>query len=101
MTKWADFLVSAVRYSDDRNRIDQLRVHADLDDRIGPGDIWLLPTLLNALKSGLVVHTVHRDCNCDLVKGGRLRTIELDGEIFVRTDDVIDRADLLDTLPEF
>ena len=41
MAKWADYCVSAVRYDDEGNHIDHLKVHRDLGDKLSVGDTWL------------------------------------------------------------
>jgi len=33
--KWADFLISAVRYDADKTHIERVRVHEDLGEKVG------------------------------------------------------------------
>lgn len=35
MAKWADYLISVVRYDEDHERIVKVRVHEDIGDKVG------------------------------------------------------------------
>jgi hypothetical protein len=37
MAKWADYLISEVKHSDDFRRIEKVKVHEDLGEKVGKG----------------------------------------------------------------
>ena len=50
MNKWADYLISAIRYEDDnlKNSIAYLKVHPDFGQEIGAGSTWTKEEVINA-----------------------------------------------------
>ena len=98
MAKWADFLISAVKY-DDNQRIVQVKQHTDTGENIGDGEIVDRMTLANNLKKGRTYSTVFsNDTNWKL--GDRIHLIRTGGEFAIRTDTNKVERDNLKFLPE-
>src|SRR4051812_24496793 len=57
-TKWADYGISAVRYNAAHSHIDRVRAHVDNGQTIGPGDEYLRPDVVAAIKRGVTFVTI-------------------------------------------
>ena len=91
MAKWADYLVSAVRFNAHGTHIDSLRCHAYNDTSAGPPQTF---------KAGKTFVTVTRDSAGDFRLGQRIQSVTLTYEYLkTRPDSVI--SDNLDELPKF
>ena len=98
MAKWADYLVSAVKYDDNR-KIVQARQHEDTGSDIGDGQLVDRMTIANNLKKGRSYATVFsNDANWKL--GDRIHLIRAGGEFSIRTDSNKVERDNLKYLPE-
>ena len=98
MGKWADFLVSGVKYDSNR-KITQVIQHKDLDDIIGDGEVIDRATLATNLKSGLSYFTLFNgDSKWRL--GDKINFIRVGGEYSIRTDKNKVEFDNLKFLPE-
>ena len=67
MEKWADYLISAVRYEDNMNGkvISYFKIHRDNGDSVGKGSTWTKEEVLNAMQRGETFITISR------VNGGK------------------------------
>lgn len=100
MAKWADYLVSAVRFNAHGTHIDSLRCHADNDTSAGPPQTFSRKTVVDAIKAGKTFVTVTRDSAGDFRLGQRIQSVTLTYEYLkTRPDSVI--SDNLDELPKF
>ena len=100
MTKWADFLISAVRYSKDHKFITEVKGHEDKDDSLGQEMIVDRATVADNVKKGRKYMTVYSAGN-NWRKGNMVRSFILDGEVFIRSDKNKVGRDNLGTLPQF
>jgi hypothetical protein len=102
MNKWADYLISAVRYKTDSSSkvIAYFKVHTDNGNSIGESITWSKEELLEALVKGNSFVTIIKKENGKWTKGMEV-TISSNKEIFVRTDFRNIPEDLLESLPEF
>ena len=99
MVKWADFLISAVRYSADHKYITELRQHEDLDGSVGEGIIVKREDVADSIKRGKSYRTIfNSDPKWKI--GDEVRTFMVDGEFFIRTDKNKVNRDNLGLLPE-
>jgi len=102
MTKWADYLVSAVRYEPGSNNriITYFKVHEDIGNSIGESRTWTKDELLNELIRGKTFATILKDQNGKWIKGEEV-TISSFKEIFVRSDFKNVPGDYLQNIAEF
>ena len=86
MVKWAQYLISEVRYSPDHKRILQVKQHEDLDDKISEGKIVDKEIVASNLKKGKTYMTIYNTSSKTWKKGEKIRGFLVDGEYFIRTD---------------
>jgi len=101
MAKWADFGISAVRYSSDEAYIDKIKVHEDKDIKIGPGIEKTRKQVIAGMKLGQTYVTILKDNDGKWKRGQGVHIIVVDGEGFIRTDANKKKGDNLENLPEF
>jgi len=101
MAKWADWLISAVRYDEDHSRIVKVRAHPDKGDTVGPGEEQTRATVVSNIESGKTYCTMLKGDDGKWKRGEDVRVIRIEGEKFIRTDANRIRRDNLGELPEF
>ena len=100
MSKWADWCISAVRYTSDRTRIAKVQVRLDNGQTIGTPFEKARTDVVEAIKAKMTVITIFRD-GAEWLRGAVVDTVTVDGEEFLRTDANQRRVDNLGELPEF
>lgn len=100
MNKWADYLISAVRYNTNHTHITHLKVHEDKGDKVGPGKPLFRLTVVERLKSGSTFATIFKD-NSVWRKGQKVIVVKINGIDYVKTIDNGKEEDNLENLPEF
>jgi len=85
MEKWADFLISAVRYSADGTHIEKVRVHEDKGDTVGSPSESLRTEVVNNIKNGKTYVTIFKEQD-KWKKGQDVHIIKVGNEEFIRTD---------------
>lgn len=103
MSKWADFLISAVRYdtSSTSQHISHLRVHSDEGDSIKTATTWTKNQVVISINNGQSFKTMYKKLDGKWYMGEDVRVIVIDGEYYLRTDANRIKADNLGELPEF
>ena len=101
MAKWAEYLISEVRYSPDHHRILQVKQHKDLDGKVEEGEIVEMANVASNLKKGLSYMTIHNGLSETWKRGEKIRGFIHDGEYHIRTDDNKVNQDNLGMLNEF
>lgn len=99
-SKWADYLITAVRYSQAGTHIDTVQVRADNGDRAGAATTASRTQIVSWIEAGWTFCTATLTLE-GLRKGAPVKIIEIDGEPFIRTTPDKVKADNLDELPEF
>lgn len=82
MVKWADFLISAVRRTPDRERIDQVRFHEDLGDQVGPPGVASRTQVVADIKSGRTYCTIIRNTQGKWEKGNDVHVVAVGRDEF-------------------
>jgi hypothetical protein len=100
MVKWADFLISAIRYHADRTHIDRVRVHEDSGENVGSVQESTRSAVVANIKKGVIYMTIFKKDN-NWQKGQDVRIIKVGSEEFIRTDANAKASDNLENLPEF
>ena len=101
MEKWADYLISEVRYTPDRQRILEVKQHEELDGSIGGASIVSREEISSNLKKGCTYITIHSGVSDNWTIGEKIRTFSVEGEHFVRSDKNKINRDNLGMLIEF
>lgn len=84
MTRWADYLISAVRY-DTNKKITHIKQHKDTGGEIGEGEVISRDILSTNLKKGITYCTIFNS-NSSWKRGDPVNLIRTGSEYSVRTD---------------
>ena len=101
MEKWADYLISAVRYNTDHTHITDLMVHEDKGDKVGKGEIYSRQATVDAINNGTAFVTIYKGSNGNWKKGQKVFVILVNGTSYLKTVDNGKEEDNLENLPEF
>lgn len=99
--KWADYLVSAVRYNTQRERIEKVKVHEDKGESIGNAKEWARKEVVAAITENSTFCTILRSNDNKWRRGEDIHVVVVGGEKFIRTDANAEKQDNLGELPEF
>lgn len=74
--KWADYLISKVRYNDKHTHITHVYVHVDNGDTVGEGTSETRQWVVNKIDSGYTFYTIFKGDDGKWKKGQKwLRTV--------------------------
>jgi len=99
--KWADYLISAVRYNAAETHIEKVQVRLDNGDSVGPPSEWTRSEVITRLEAGYSFVTIVLGSNDKWLKGATVRIVVIHGEKFIRTDADRTKEDNLGNLPRF
>jgi len=102
MEKWADYLISGIRYNSDSEKkiIAYLKVHIDNGDSVGESRTWTKDEVLKEFSKGKRFATIFKELNGKWRRGGEVSISQLN-ELFIRTDSNNIPGDYLEEIPEF
>jgi hypothetical protein len=100
--KWADFLISAVRYEELSNRfqITHLKVHSDEGIKVSGGVTRTREEVIAAMSMGKIFMTIFKDTKGDWQKGREV-FLKRENGVYIITDDNKAGIDLLKDVQEF
>jgi hypothetical protein len=98
--KWADYLISAVRYDAAAAHIEEVQVRLDEGEKVGGPSTWSRSKVIERLEAGYTVVTIFRS-DGSWQRGAEVRVIRIDDEKFIRTDADRTKEDNLEDLPSF
>ena len=101
MVKWAEYLISEVRYSPDHKRILQVKQHKDFDGEVSEGEIAERDVVSSNIKKGITYVTIHNGSSTTWKKGNVVRGFRVDGDYYIRVDKNKVNLDNLGMLNEF
>ncbi len=101
MVKWAEYLISEVRYNPDHHRILQVKQHKDLDGKVSEGEIVDMAVIASNLKKGISYMTVHNGSSETWKRGESIKGFQSGGEYHIRADKNKVNHDNLGMLNEF
>ena len=101
MIKWADYLISAIRYDDEmvKNAIAYLKVHPDFGEEIGAGSTWTNEEVISAMYDGKTFYTILKEKTGEWKKGSHVALVTKNGKN-VLTDSEYTDLDYLTNLQE-
>lgn len=100
MAKWADYLISAVRYNNEKTHIIMVKQHIDKGDKFSSADEVSRLTVVTNLKNDNSYMTIYKD-NDNWKMGEEVRIIQVGNSEFITTDPNETKNDNLGRLPEF
>ena len=98
MDKWADYVISQVRYDSD-HLISQAKRHKDTDIGIDKGKIVDRLTIIYDIQNGLTYITVYSGIS-SWKKGNKINTFRIKGQPYLRIDQNKVKLDNLGDIPE-
>lgn len=98
--KWADYLISAVRYNSSGTHIDNVKVHEDKDDSVSAGKEWTRKEVVDALSKGKTFCTIYKSKDNEWSKGEQVTTVAVT-TTFIKTKADKKDVDNLENLPTF
>ena len=102
MVKWADYVISDVRYNAEETHIEKVKVHVDLGETVGKAEEeQTRATIVANIKSGITYVTGVKKPDGNWDRGEDVRIIEVDNKEFIRTDANAKASDNLGNLPRF
>jgi Protein of unknown function (DUF3892) len=99
--KWADYLISAVRYNAPETHIDALRLHEDKGNTVGSPTEVSRQRIVEFLEAGTNLCTIYKGDDNKWRRGAPVGIITIDGIKYIRTDADRIKADNLGDLPRF
>ena len=100
MSKWANFVISAIRRGPELGKISQVQIHEDRGEDLGPPEIVDKQIIASNIKKGNRYITILRKGENDWESGDYVITYVKAGEAYIRTDDNKVDGDNLGTLPD-
>lgn len=101
MEKWADYGISAVKFNDGENHVDQVRVHKDKGNAMGDAEVWPRERVISALESNYTFITILNYNGGVWDEGKEVNIVQVNGNKYIRTDKDQTPSDNLDNLPKF
>ena len=101
MPKWADYAITAVRYSSDPKHIEAVQACPDDGERLGSASIQSRATVIVALGGETTYVTAYKNAEGKWSKGEDVQVVVVQGEKFIRSDANSKAADNLGNLPTF
>lgn len=100
MSKWADYLISGVRYDKNHEYIVVVEVRPDEDTKVGNPTQCERKEIVAHLKKRVTYITIYKDKEGKWSKGATVDIITVNGKEFIRTDKNQTPKDNLENLPE-
>ncbi len=97
--RWADYAITAVRYSEDRAHITDLEVRVDQDSTLGGPDELTREAVVRMIEQGYTFVTAYVR-NGQWSRGAEVSVVPIGRDKYLRTDRNQVRADNLGELPE-
>lgn len=102
MEKWADFLISAVRYNTDHTHIEYLVIQADNGDTVAiPPYIESRRQIVGNIKKKLSYLTITRTKEGKWKQGQKVIIVKINEVEYIKTVENKTEDDNLENLPEF
>ena len=99
MTKWADFVISAVKKGSGLSNISHVQIHEDLEHGLTAPKLIDKHEISSKIQKGISFITIFKKNENEWIAGDMVRTYVKDGDVFIRTDDNKVTSDNLGTLP--
>ena len=100
MSKWADYLISAVRFNEAETHIVKVKVHADNVDTVGAGFEMTRQEVISKIDDDITFATIYDD-NGKWKLGAKVKTVTIGGTRYIKTYADSTTADNLGDLPTF
>jgi Protein of unknown function (DUF3892) len=99
--KWADYLISAVRYDSAGGHIDEVQVRKDEGEKIGSPSTWKRSDVVAGLVGNYTFVTIVTNQAGRWDPGAEVAVVTVRGTKYIRTDADATAEDNLGSLPTF
>lgn len=100
-TKWADYVITAVRFNSAGTHIEEVRVYEDNGDNIVNPATKRRSSVVTQLENGYTFCTATKSGENKWTKGAEVKIYTYEGEKFIKTRADGRKEDNLDNLPTF
>jgi uncharacterized protein (DUF2147 family) len=100
-TKWADYIITAVRFNSAATHIEAVEIRADNGDSVGPASEATRAQIVDSIESGTTFCTATATGDQKWHKGAEVKVVVIDNQKFIKTKSDNSKADNLDNLPTF
>lgn len=100
MAKWADYVITEVRFNTKHTHIDKVRAHKDTGEALGSVQEYTRQDVVKAINSGTTYVTAFKN-DGKWTKGENVFVIKINGTDYIKTKKDDTAKDNLDNLPEF
>jgi hypothetical protein len=101
--KWADYLITKVRYNDKSNFIEYLEIRKDKEFFVGDGELKRREKIIEYMKEGASFFTANKVIKNDKtlwIKGKKVHLLNIFENYYIRTDELKLEKDYLENLDE-
>ena len=100
MTKWADYVITAVKFKKEKRHIEQVQIWTD-NGELANEQTTTRSEVVRLLENGSTVVTAYKNNINKWNRGDDINIVEVRGNKFIRTDGNSIEEDNLGNLPEF
>jgi hypothetical protein len=100
-SKWADYVITAVRFNASGSHIEQLQVREDTGETITEPTTKTRATVVSQIEAGNSYCTATKGSDGKWHYGAAVKVVTIDGEKFMKTKADTSKQDNLDNLPTF
>jgi len=100
-SKWANFVITAVKYHPRRTAITEVEIRADNGAHLGPPQRATRQSVIDAIDRGQTFVTAYRQPDGNFRRGEDVRVVNTPHGRFIRTDRDNILADNISKLPEY
>jgi hypothetical protein len=101
MAKWADYVITEVRFNAKHTHIDKVRAREDNGESLGSAQEYARQDVVKAINNGTTYVTAFKSNDGKWQKGEDVFVIKIDGTAYIKTKKDDTAKDNLDNLPEF
>jgi molybdopterin biosynthesis enzyme len=99
--KWADQLISGVKYNPEETHIVAVRAHADNGVTVAAAVEMARSEVVRRLKEGQTFCTITKTADNKWKRGANVQIVTIEGQKYIRTTPDATKADNLGDLPRF
>lgn len=100
MSKWADYLISAVRFNEAGTHIVKVKVHVDNGDTVGASSEMTRQDVISKIDDNITFATIYNNSG-QWKLGAKVKTVTIGGVRYIKTYADDTTADNLEDLPVF
>jgi hypothetical protein len=101
MAKWADYVITEVKFNEKHTHIDKVRAREDNGDTLGSPQEYARQDVVKAINNGSTYVTAFKSNDGKWTKGEDVFVIKINGTDYIKTKRDDTAKDNLDNLPEF